>query len=129
MKKKKVKVMQAHTHKYEKRKLGSWKKKGHDIYKCAIPGCTHYLVDMEMVIGRFSQCWGLVPYGDDELRACDNEVEMDRFLVYNEKRKHPLCESCKARKKAEWKRKHGDAPYKEQFDGESDDATVNVNTA
>lgn len=87
--------MKKHTHKYERRKLGSWKTKGHDIYKCAVPGCTHYMLDMEAVVGRFSQCWGLVPGIID----CQNEVEMTRYLVFNEKRKHPICDSCKEKRK------------------------------
>lgn len=80
-----------HVHKYERRKLGSWKNKGHDIYKCAIPGCTHYLIDMEAVVGRYSLCWG----------GCSTLVEMTRNLVMNEKRKWPMCEPCKVRKREE----------------------------
>lgn len=80
-----------HTHKYERRKLGSWKTKGHDIYKCAIPGCTHYMIDMQAVVGRYSCCWGN--------ENCQNEVEMTRYLVFNERRKHPICETCKQARK------------------------------
>lgn len=115
----KKKYMKAHTHKYERRKLGSFKKTGHEIYKCAIPGCNHYLVDLEMVVGRFSACWGLVPHGKYELRSCDNEVEMTRYLVFNEKRKHPLCNSCKMRKKEEWARKQEMRENNATFDNRS----------
>ena len=81
----------AHTHKYERRRLGSWKKSGHEVYKCALPGCSHYIVDMELVIGQISLCWG---------EDCESKVEMTRYLVFNEKRKRPLCESCKEESKA-----------------------------
>lgn len=77
-----------HTHKYERRRLGSWKKTGHEIYKCTLPGCNHYIIDMELVIGRYSCCW-----------SCDNEVEMTRYMVMSEKRKRPLCDACKAARK------------------------------
>lgn len=77
---------QQHIHKYERRKLGSWKTKGHDVYKCSLPGCNHYLIDLETVVGRLSQCWG---------PSCSNEVEMTRFIVFSEKRKRPLCDTCK----------------------------------
>lgn len=80
-----------HVHKYERRRLGSWKKSGHEIYRCAVPGCNHYLTNMELVIGRFSQCWGKLANDKD----CPEEVEMTRYLVNNEKRKHPLCNACK----------------------------------
>lgn len=84
--------MKQHIHKYERRRLGSFKKSGHEIYKCTIPNCTHYLIDMEYVVGRTSQCWGV---GE----PCPNEVEMTRYLVFSERRKHPLCEECKLKKK------------------------------
>lgn len=75
-----------HIHKYERCRLGSFKKSGHEIYKCVIPGCPHYMIDMEAVVGRLSQCWG---------EDCTNEVEMTRFIVFSEKRKRPICSSCK----------------------------------
>lgn len=91
-----------HVHKYERRRLGSWKTKGHEVYKCALPDCNHYVVDMELVIGRYSQCWEIT--GTDlegNPVHCPNEVEMTRFIVFNEKRKHPLCDECKQRRKRE----------------------------
>ena len=84
--------MKKHIHKYERRKLGSWKKSGHDIYKCALPGCNHYIIDMEAVVGRYSNCWG---------EECPNQVEMTRYLVFSEKRKRPLCDDCKEKRKLE----------------------------
>ena len=81
-----------HTHKYERRRLGSWKKTGHEIYKCAAAGCNHYIIDLETVVGRYSQCWG---------PDCGNEVEMTRYLIFSEKRKRPICDDCKERRKIE----------------------------
>ena len=91
-----------HIHKYERRRLGSWKKTGHEIYKCAVPGCTHYMIDMEAVIGRYSQCWGdLGMDGNGRAIPCKNVVEMTRYIVTNERRKRPLCGACKLRRKEE----------------------------
>jgi hypothetical protein len=94
-----------HVHKYERRRLGQWKTKGHEIYRCAIPGCNHYMIDMDALIGRFSLCWG----------DCGNLVEMTRYLVNSEKRKRPLCDACKQLKKENL----------EKF--EENDATINAN--
>lgn len=94
------------THKYERRKLGSWKTKGPDVYKCALPGCTHYMINLDMVVGRYSKCWGVL--GIDEygrVIECPNEVEMTRYMVFSEKRKRPLCSECKERRKEERKDK------------------------
>jgi hypothetical protein len=85
-----------HTHKYQRTRLGSFKKSGHEIYKCMIPGCPHYMIDMEAVVGRYSQCWGINPRTGED---CDHEVEMTRFIVFNEKRKRPICYSCKEERK------------------------------
>ena len=87
--------MKEHVHKYERRRLGSFKKTGHEVYKCAVPGCTHYMVDLNLVVNRYSQCWGVLP----SLEPCKNEVEMTRYLVFSEKRKRPLCDECKERNK------------------------------
>lgn len=94
--------MKQHVHKYERRKLGSWKTKGPDVYKCAIPGCTHYMIDLEMVVGRYSQCWGIVGLSPEGYAIdCPNEVEMTRHMIFSEKRKRPLCDSCKEKRKLE----------------------------
>jgi hypothetical protein len=83
-----------HVHKYERRNFGWPKAKSYPVYKCAIAGCTHYMIDLEAVIGRYSQCWG---YPDGE--PCPNEVEMTRYIVFSERRKRPLCDSCKEDRK------------------------------
>lgn len=89
-----------HIHKYERRRLGSWKKSGHEIYKCALPGCNHYLIEMETVVGRYSQCWGILGLDSDGYTVnCPNEVEMTRYMIFSEKRKRPLCDECKRRRK------------------------------
>jgi len=43
-----------HVHKYMRVKLG--KKKDFIVFKCMIPGCTHYL-QRDLVVGRESICW------------------------------------------------------------------------
>lgn len=42
-----------HTHKYIGTTLGS---KGYRIYKCKVPGCTHFIAE-KLIIGRFCVCW------------------------------------------------------------------------
>ena len=98
-----------HVHRYERRRLGTWKKTGHEIYKCATAGCGHYMTDMEAVIGRFSLCWGV-----DGPGTSSNLVEMTRYLVINEKRKRPICDTCKEKRK-ENREAYGD-----------NDATINA---
>lgn len=90
-----------HVHKYERRKFGSWKSTGYDVYKCAVPGCAHYMADLEAVVGRYSKCWGLIGIvpGTFDIEECPHLVEMTRYIVFSEKRKHPLCNTCKLRKK------------------------------
>lgn len=46
-------MIQKHTHKYIRCKYGS---KGYMIFKCALPGCTHY-VDANLILNRLSVCW------------------------------------------------------------------------
>jgi hypothetical protein len=101
----KMKSSKSHIHKYERRKLGK-SEKGHDIYRCALPGCTHYLVDMDAVIGRYSLCWG----------NCDNLVEMTRYLVNSEKRKRPMCDECKLLKKESTEEKNLNDPINVEAD-------------
>lgn len=40
-----------HIHRYEKAKIG----KNHVIYRCNLPGCTHY-IDKNLVRGRLAIC-------------------------------------------------------------------------
>ena len=41
-----------HIHRYHRRKQGN---RGHQIYKCVVPGCTHY-IDTKMADGRICEC-------------------------------------------------------------------------
>lgn len=60
------------------------------------------MVDMEYVVGRYSQCWGVLGLDrNGHVIDCPNEVEMTRYLVFSERRKHPICEECKQRRKDE----------------------------
>lgn len=93
-----------HTHKYERSRLGSFKKSGHEVYRCVVPGCNHYVVDMVLVVGRYSQCWGKIEsLVEHELLDCPNEVEMTRYIVFKEKIKHPTCDTCKEIKRQQRK--------------------------
>lgn len=115
-----------HVHKYERVKLGDWKKTGHEVYKCALPNCSHYVNDMALVVGRLSLCWGQLDDGKD----CPHAVEMTRYMVFKEKRKHPLCGMCKEKRK-ELKEvavniEEARAAILQQLNiEESDDATIN----
>ena len=79
-----------HTHLYKRVMFGFGSKK-YPVYKCEIAPCTHHIIDMEMMIGRMSRCWG-------ENKTCPNEIEMTRHLVMNCKIKWPKCEQCKAKR-------------------------------
>jgi len=72
-----MKVKNKHVHKYEKTKIGD----NYEVYKCALPGCTHYIA-ATLIIGRLSLCWG----------GCQNAVLMDNSLS---KMKRPICDDCK----------------------------------
>ena len=74
-----------HLHKYERIELGS---KGWIIYKCMLPGCTHYLPMAKLIVGKESLCWGL----------CDGTVIYTQD-DYEKKLKHPMCESCREQRK------------------------------
>lgn len=41
-----------HIHQYRRAKLG----KEYEIYKCAIPGCAHY-ISSDLIIGKKNVCW------------------------------------------------------------------------
>lgn len=47
------------VHQYYLAKIG---KKGWQVYRCAIPGCEHFLPHIKLMRGRKSICWGC---GDD----------------------------------------------------------------
>lgn len=68
------------AHKYTRVKF---KETGTVLYKCAFPGCTHF-IRQELVEGRTSVCW-----------ACGNEFT----LTKNRLIKKPTCGCVKREKK------------------------------
>lgn len=80
-----------HIHKYERREIGGTRvvkidgKKhlekvgNYIVYKCAIPGCTHYIA-RELAIGRQSICWG-----------CEQELILDAENTTLKKPRHKQC--------------------------------------
>jgi hypothetical protein len=74
-----------HIHKYERVEVG---KKGWVVYKCVLPGCSHYLPVANLMIGKESLCHGICEgttiYTQDD---------------YNQKLKRPMCESCRELRK------------------------------
>ena len=70
-----------HTHKYEKKMLGS-----HMVFKCAIPGCHHY-IRKELAEGRFSVCW-----------RCEETFVLDKVALGL---RRPHCIPC-----TKFKKKH-----------------------
>lgn len=80
-------IMAKHVHKYKRMKVG--RKKDFNIFRCFQPGCTHYIAE-EHIINRFSACW-----------ACDQPF----LITYKLIKVKPICEDCKADRKAELKAK------------------------
>ena len=74
-----------HVHKYERGLLGN----DHEIYKCMLPGCRHYMPNVFLVIGQLSMCWG----------NCGNAVMMTKQMVNHDKVKFPMCDSCRQERK------------------------------
>jgi hypothetical protein len=71
--------MKEHTHKYVRARIG---KNKYMIYRCAVPGCTHFIVS-ELIAGRKSICW-----------RCGKEFFISEDLI----RKKPHCNECTRRK-------------------------------
>lgn len=65
-----------HIHKYQRIGLG---KNGYEVYKCQIPGCSHY-IQPELVVGRLSLCC-----------RCGTEITMTHSHARLVK---PLCLNC-----------------------------------
>jgi hypothetical protein len=74
--------MPRHVHKYKRVKIG--KKRDYEIYRCMIPGCTHY-INAELIENRESICW-----------LCDKVFVITPHLY----RIKPICEDCKTGRKA-----------------------------
>jgi len=67
--------MTKHIHKYQRDKLG----KKHIIYRCVIPGCTHY-VSRKMAKNRLSIC-----------HVCNEPMIIDSFAITLAKPHHNEC--------------------------------------
>lgn len=65
-----------HIHKYVRVKLG--RAKTYEVYKCALPGCSHFVIP-PLVVGRLSLCW-----------RCGLEFVITEKLLF----KKPHCENC-----------------------------------
>lgn len=79
--------MEKHIHKYKRFLVG---KGGHMIFRCMIPGCSHFIPNKELVIGAISQCWG----------DCGNTVILNYLHTStNQTGARPLCQECKDTKR------------------------------
>lgn len=65
-----------HTHQYEKVK---WGKNGTVIWKCSLPGCSHYL-HVEFILGKACVCF-----------KCGKDFIMTTPKLLRQK---PKCDSC-----------------------------------
>ena len=68
-----IKRSQQHVHKYIKTKIGD---KGYVIYKCTLPGCTHFIAE-KLALNRKNICW-----------RCGNEHIITKL------QKKPHCDAC-----------------------------------
>lgn len=60
------------------------------IFKCMIPGCSHFMPTKEQVIGQQSQCWG----GTIE-RDCTNLITMNASHTLPKMTgRKPYCPDC-----------------------------------
>lgn len=81
-----------HVHKYQRFVVG---KKKHMIFKCMIPGCSHFQPTKELIIGAQSRCWG----GALELE-CQNIILMNQsHILPSITGAKPFCEDCKELRK------------------------------
>ena len=72
-----------HVHKYKRVDIGG---KGYIIYRCMIPGCSHYLPTKELIINRETLCWDC------------NRITVYTQEMYNRKIMDPLCEDCRQKR-------------------------------
>lgn len=85
---KKKRATHGGAHKFRRIKWKSRQNKGEDyyIFKCQIPGCTHYK-SRDLVVGDMCVCW-----------RCGNEFQMTYASTYLAK---PHCPSCTETKKGD----------------------------
>lgn len=76
-----VKSLKHKVHLYQKGVLG---KKGTVVYKCALPGCTHYLFP-ERVLNQVSLC-----------HNCSKEFILPNAI--SKLKAKPICEDCSPKK-------------------------------
>lgn len=80
---------QQHVHKYERQLVG---KKGHEIYRCMLDNCPHFLPNVELAVGRLSLCWG----------DCGEAVKIDREMCQPARENsiiRPMCDACRTERK------------------------------
>ena len=77
MKERKDKMKIKHVHQYQKMPYGS---KGHEVFKCMIADCPHFMPQKELAIGRMHICWG-----------CDKEMILNKAHMTVVK---PKCDHC-----------------------------------
>jgi len=81
-------MKQKHIHQYKKIDIGVRNK--YEVYKCVLPGCTHYMPNMNSVVNSLSMCNG----------GCGKTLLMTQAIVTARTEK-PLCEKCKEIRKKE----------------------------
>lgn len=79
-----------HLHKYARKIIGN---KGYKVYKCTVPGCTHY-VRMILASGRICQC-----------NRCGEPMVMTKYAMTLAK---PHCDDCIKKKDSERVNKLGE---------------------
>jgi len=75
-------MKQKHTHQYKKIDIGV--KNKYEVYKCVLPGCSHYMPNMNGVVGAVTLCNG----------GCGKTLIMTQQIVTNRVEK-PICDDCK----------------------------------
>jgi len=74
-----------HFHKYKRTKLGD---KGFIVYRCMVPGCSHYL-RKELLVGSLCQCW-----------RCEEPMVITSYML---RLARPHCVDCTKKKKVDKK--------------------------
>lgn len=79
-----------HLHRYERIIIGN---SGYKVYKCTVPGCTHY-VSMALAPGRICQC-----------NRCGEPMVMTKYAM---KLAKPHCDNCIEKKDSDTLNKLGE---------------------
>jgi hypothetical protein len=72
-----------HIHRYHRGKLG----KKYHIYRCILPGCTHF-ISINFAVGRLSLC-----------NQCDDSLILTDEMVFINRLAEPLCEECREKRR------------------------------